>query len=228
VKPKTRRSDQEVAGLGHQKSHNMEDQGDPDGQRQQAGCGDQGGEPGDIGHLNSQWEHHGQEGDHQAQVDQEEIYGADQGQESEKSYKGPKSKEGNLRSHSNPNMTQRKRVAKEENHMKHMMKRDNEEMTKRMDDHNHMMRKDSVKKVEKKKTKATKVPLLMGLGLPVLRKRFLNSFQDEWADYASWGIDKRSGEYLDFELESEKENFEPSTKKKRRLGSEKKRSWPLL
>ena len=177
MKPKTRRSDQEVAGLGHQKSHNMEDQGDPDGQRQQAGCGDQGGEPGDIGHLNSQWEHHGQEGDHQAQVDQEEIHGADQGQESEKSYKGPKSKEGNLRSHSNPNMTQRKRVAKEDNHMKHMMKRDNEEMTKRMDDHNHMMRKDSVKKVEKKKTKATKVPLLMGLGLPVLRKRFLNSFQ---------------------------------------------------
>jgi len=146
-----------------------------------------------------------------------------------------------LRPHSNPNWTKRNTVAKDQ--MKDMMKKDNEEMTKRMDDHNHMtkhmMKKDDVKKMEKKK--ATKVPLLMGLGLPVLRKRFLNSFQDEWADYASWGIDKRSDdllaaaaasddeEYLDLELESAKENFQPSVKKKRRLGSEKKkRSWPLL
>ena len=62
--------------------------------------------------------------------------------------------------------------------------------------------------------------------------------QDEWAEYASWGIDKRSDEaaagsdldeYLDFEqLESSTDNFEPSMKKKRRLGSQKKRSWPLL
>ena len=69
----------------------------------------------------------------------------------------------------------------------------------------------------------------------------LNVYQDEWADYASWGIDKRwdddrlpaaqsdEDEYLDFE--SAKENFEPTMKKKRRLGSEKKKkrsSWPLL
>ena len=65
-------------------------------------------------------------------------------------------------------------------------------------------------------------------------------YQDEWADYASWGIDKRwddgrlpaaqseEEEYLDFE--SANENFEPAMKKKRRLGSEKKKrsSWPLL
>merc|ERR1712045_1085464 len=105
------------------------------------------------------------------------------------------------------------------------MKMDNEEMTKRMDNHNHMtkhmMKKDGAKKVEKKgwkKRKSKRVPLLMGLGLPVLRKRFLNSFQDEWAEYASWGIDKRSDEaaagsdldeYLDFEqLESSTDNFE--------------------
>ena len=85
-------------------------------------------------------------------------------------------------SHSSPSLTKRNSVAKEENHMKHMMKKNNEEKTKRMDDHNHMtkhmMKKGDVRKVEKKKKrKATKVPLLMGLGLPVLRKRFLNSFQ---------------------------------------------------
>ena len=62
-------------------------------------------------------------------------------------------------------------------------------------------------------------------------------YQDEWADYASWGIDKRwddggiqsdEEEYLDFE--SAKENFDPAMKKKRRLGSEKKKrsSWPIL
>ena len=67
-----------------------------------------------------------------------------------------------------------------------------------------------------------------------------NDDQDEWADYASWGIDKRSDdfsaaagsdleEFLDFEqLEPSTENFEPSVKRKRRLGSQKKRSWPLL
>ena len=65
-----------------------------------------------------------------------------------------------------------------------MMKKDNEEMRKRMDGHNHMtkhmMKKDDVKakvEVKKRKRKRSKVPLLMGLGLPVLRKRFLNSFQ---------------------------------------------------
>merc|ERR1719397_293083 len=99
-----------------------------------------------------------------------------------------------------------------------------------------MKKADAKAKVEpkvepkKRKGKSSKVPLLMGLGLPVLRKRFLNSFQDEWADYASWGIDKRwddggiqseEEEYLDFE--SAKENFEPAMKKKRRLGSEKKK-----
>ena len=56
---------------------------------------------------------------------------------------------------------------------------------KRMEQHNHnmnhMMKKDALKKVEnalrKRKTSSAKVPLLMGLGLPVLAKRFLNSFQ---------------------------------------------------
>ena len=87
-------------------------------------------------------------------------------------------------SHSNINPTKRNSMVNQENHVKHMMKKDNQEMTKRMDDHSHMtkhvMKKDGVKKVEKKrgkKAKAKKVPLLMGLGLPVLRKRFLNSFQ---------------------------------------------------
>ena len=127
---------------------------------------------------------------------------------------------------------------------------------KRMEQHNHnmnhMMKKDALKKVEnalrKRKTSSAKVPLLMGLGLPVLAKRFLNSFQviitfaaiyngtvsvpdnylyhlhhdhsgshcrhnnshhnqqslpqnrkikmsqDDWADYPTWGIDKRSTE----------------------------------
>ena len=58
-------------------------------------------------------------------------------------------------------------------------------MPKRMEQHNHnmnhMMKKDALKKVEnalrKRKTSSAKVPLLMGLGLPVLAKRFLNSFQ---------------------------------------------------
>ena len=75
-------------------------------------------------------------------------------------------------------------VAKEGDHMKHKIRKDEEEIRKRMDGHNHMtkhmMKKDDVKaKVEpkKRKRKSPKVPLLMGLGLPVLRKRFLNSFQ---------------------------------------------------
>ena len=55
-------------------------------------------------------------------------------------------------------------------------------MGKRMDGDNHMMKTDEVgiqveNKLKKRKTKIGKVPLLMGLGLPVLRKRFLNSFQ---------------------------------------------------
>ena len=58
-------------------------------------------------------------------------------------------------------------------------------MPKRMEQHNHnmnhMMKKAALKKVEnalrKRKTSSAKVPLLMGLGLPVLAKRFLNSFQ---------------------------------------------------
>ena len=58
-------------------------------------------------------------------------------------------------------------------------------MPKRMEQHNHnmnhMMKKAALKKVEnalrKRKTSTAKIPLLMGLGLPVLAKRFLNSFQ---------------------------------------------------
>ena len=80
-----------------------------------------------------------------------------------------------MSSHLDPNWTKRDTVAKD--HMKHMMKKVNEEMTKRMDAHNHMAKHMMKKDVAKKKKKATKVPLLMGLGLPVLRKRFLNSFQ---------------------------------------------------
>jgi hypothetical protein len=163
----------------HPERSPQEGQGDPESQRQQSDCGGQDGQIEDTGRVNSRWKHHGQEGDHQAQVDEEELFDAHQGQENYKSPKG-----GNLRSHSNPNLTKRTSVANIENHMNHMMKMNNEEMTKRMDNHNHMtkhmMKKDGAKKVEKKgrkKTKSKRVPLLMGLGLPVLRKRFLNSFQ---------------------------------------------------
>ena len=154
-----------------------EGQGDPDSQRQQTDCGGQDGQIEDTARVNGQWEHHGQEGDHQAQ--EEELFGTSQAQENYESPKG-----GKLRSHSNPILTKRTSMANKENHMNHMMKMDNEEMTKRMDNHNHMtkhmMKKDGAKKVEKKgwkKRKSKRVPLLMGLGLPVLRKRFLNSFQ---------------------------------------------------
>ena len=124
--------------------------GKPPGSKDAEAGGHQDGAPEDQGQLHRKWEHHGQEGDHQAQVDQQKRYDAHQGQESHK----------------------------------HMMMKDNEEMRKRMDGHNHMtkhmMKKADVKaKVEakKRKRKSSKVPLLMGLGLPVLRKRFLNSFQ---------------------------------------------------
>lgn len=148
--------------------------------------GHQDREPEDQGPLHSKWEHHGQEGDHQAQVDQQKKYDTHQGQESHKNYEDPEVSK--FRSHSDPNWRKRNTVEKEDDHMKHVMKKDNEEMRKRMDGHNHMtkhmMKKaDAKAKVEskvepkKRKGKSSKVPLLMGLGLPVLRKRFLNSFQ---------------------------------------------------
>ena len=81
-------------------------------------------------------------------------------------------------------------------------------MGKRMDGDNHMMKTDEVgiqveNKLKKRKTKIGKVPLLMGLGLPVLRKRFLNSFQVQTMiirlmmtladyDYDDTGIDQTS------------------------------------
>merc|ERR1712130_113076 len=134
---------------------------------QQSDCSGQDGQIEDTGRVNGQWEHHGQEGDRQAQVREEELFGTSQAQ---KNYESPKG--GKLRSHSNPNLTKRTSMANRENHMNHMMKMDNEEMTKRMDNHNHMtkhmMKKDGAKKVEKKgwkKRKSKRVPLLMGLGL---------------------------------------------------------------
>ena len=132
--------------------------GNPDGKQNDRD--DQEGKPEGIGHPNSQK-------DHQAHVDQQEKYEADQQQESHEN-----SKEGKFSSHLDPNWTKRDTVAKD--HMKHMMKKVNEEMAKRMDGHNHMTKHMMKKDVAKKKKK---VPLLMGLGLPVLRKRFLNSFQ---------------------------------------------------
>jgi hypothetical protein len=109
---------------------------------------------------------------------------------------------------------------------------------KRMDHsmHHHMGKKDSMHarkrdlthagKNEPKKAERHKVPprapLVPGLGLPALRKRgaglvFDRTFQDEWSDYSTWGIDKRAeGEPEEVELESLEEPV------KRRLGSEKR------
>ena len=134
---------------------NEGDAGNHDGK--QHDCGNQEGKP----------EGQNSQKDHQAHVDQQEKYEADQQQESHE-----KSKEGKFSSHLDPNWTKRDAVAKD--HMKHMVKKVNEEMTKRMGGHNHMTKHMMKKDVAKKKKK---VPLLMGLGLPVLRKRFLNSFQ---------------------------------------------------
>ena len=133
-----------------------------------------------MGYIRGKWAQRGQEGDHQAQVDKQKKYDPHQGQESHNNYENPEAE----KSHSDPNWTKRKTVAKEDVHTKHMMKKDKEEMRKRMDGHNHMpkhmMKKADVKakvEVKKRKRKYPKVPLLMGLGLPVLRKRFLNIFQ---------------------------------------------------
>ena len=76
-------------------------------------------------------------------------------------------------------------LKRKDDHMKQITNRESGQMPKRMEQHNHnmnhMMKKDALKKVEnalrKRKTSSAKVPLLMGLGLPVLAKRFLNSFQ---------------------------------------------------
>ena len=83
-------------------------------------------------------------------------------------------------SHSDSNWLKRK-----DDRMKQITNRKSGQMPKRMEQHNHnmnhMMKKDTLKKVEnalrKRKTSTAKIPLLMGLGLPVLAKRFLNSFQ---------------------------------------------------
>jgi len=131
-------------------------------------------------------------------------------------------------SHSDSNWLKRK-----DDRMKQITNVESGQMPKRIEQHNHnmnhMMKKDALKKVEnalrKRETSSAKVPLLMGLGLPVLAKRFLNSFQDDWADYPTWGIDKRSAEEEYPDLDGQP--LQP-TKKKRRLGSQRKRSWPLL
>ena len=54
-----------------------------------------------------------------------------------------------FRSHSDPNWRKRNTVEKEDDHMKHVMKKDNEEMRKRMDGHNHMT-KHMMKKADAK------------------------------------------------------------------------------